>query len=86
MAPERALAVAALETLKSFKSDDTLRSAAFSYIGSQLLGKKERDGLSNCFRFLDTKGNGKLTIDELREGYKGLKKEISEMELVNLFS
>ena len=84
--PDRQTAMAALETLKQFKSDDTLRSAAFSYIGSQLLGKRERDGLSNCFRFLNKKGDGKLTLAELREGYKTLKKEISEEELVAIFS
>jgi len=78
--------MAALETLKQFKADNTLRSAAFSYIGSQLLGKRERDGLSNCFRFLNKKGDGKLTINELRAGYQSLKKEISEEQVTAIFT
>jgi len=38
------------------------------------LGKRERDGLSNSFRFLNKKGDGKLTVNELRAGYEAMKK------------
>jgi len=51
-----------------------------------LLGKRERDGLSNCFRFLNKKGDGKLTLNELKAGYVWMKKEITEEEVTKIFT
>ena len=42
------------------------------YIVTQLLDKKERDRLHQIFISLDTNADGKLSREELIEGYKTL--------------
>lgn len=75
----------ALENLKKYKSDQNLKSAAFSFIASQLLGKRERDALAISFRYFDKTGDGQLTMEELKQAYDHFKKDISEAELMAVF-
>ena len=71
------LVLASLNNLKNFhvnhyinQCEQKLQQAAFMYIGSQLLGKKERNNLIQIFTALDIDADGKLSRDELIEGYK----------------
>lgn len=63
------VANAALENIKKYKCDQNLKSAAFSYIASQLLGKRERDALAISFRYFDKTGDGRLAQEELMKAF-----------------
>ena len=68
-AVEESLAISALDNLQGFKADVTLKQATYAFIASQLLGKSERDSLAKVFKAFDKNGDGKLSIDEVKEGY-----------------
>eukprot|EP00830_Metopus_es_P017914 TRINITY_DN6067_c0_g2_i2.p1 TRINITY_DN6067_c0_g2~~TRINITY_DN6067_c0_g2_i2.p1 ORF type:complete len:423 (+),score=78.40 TRINITY_DN6067_c0_g2_i2:63-1271(+) len=65
--PETAHAL--LMNLKNFHTEQKLQQAALMYIATQLLTKKERDELQQTFMALDKNADGKLSRDELIEGY-----------------
>lgn len=69
------LAFEALENLKKFQSDQTLKAAAFSYIASQLLSKKEKDNLAISFRAFDKNADGLLTLNEIKQAFVDLKRD-----------
>lgn len=79
------IAITALENLKKFKSDADLKTATYSFIGSQLLGKRERDALAIAFRYFDQEGDGYLSIEELKACYTDMKRNITEAELMAVF-
>lgn len=62
-------AVNALDNLSKFNSDVTLKMATYSFIASQLMSKTERDNLSKVFKAFDKNGDGKLSMEEVKEGY-----------------
>jgi calcium-dependent protein kinase len=84
--PDEAIAIAALDNIKKFKCDKVLRSATFSYIASQLIGKRERDLLSTAFRFFNKSNDGRLTKEQLREAYTHYKRDVTDEELDTLFA
>lgn len=43
--------------------------ATFAFIASQLMSKEERENLSKVFKVFDKNGDGKLSMDEVKEGY-----------------
>ena len=59
----------ALGNLSKFKSDVTLKQATYSFIASQLMSKTERDNLSKVFKAFDKNGDGKLSMEEVKQGY-----------------
>jgi len=69
--------------LKTFRADQKLKQATFAFIASQLLTKSERENLDKIFKALDKNGDGKLSKDEIFDGYdqyfgKGMDKETLE--------
>ena len=66
---DEALAMSALDNLGKFNSDVTLKQATYSFIASQLMSKQERDNLSKVFKAFDKNGDGKLSMEEVKEGY-----------------
>ena len=76
----------ALGNLKSFRSKQKLKVAAASYIGSQLISKSEKEKLGKIFKSLDTNGDGKLSKDEIMNGYEEhFGKLLNEDEVDKLF-
>jgi len=71
--------------LKQFKADATFKTAAYSFIASQCLSKKERDAFAMAFRSFDKNSTGTLTLQELKEAYKENKVQIEDLELELVF-
>ena len=77
----------ALGNLRSFRSGQKLKSAASAYIGSQLISKAEKEKLGKIFKALDKNGDGKLSKEEIHDGYEDhFGKLLNEDELDQLFN
>lgn len=63
------MAVGALSNLKTFRADQKLKQATFAFIASQLLTKAEKENLAKIFKAIDRNGDGKLSKEEILEGY-----------------
>ena len=70
MQVESSAAVSALENLSQFKTETTLKQATYAFIASQLLSKQEKQNLDKVFKAFDKSGDGRLSVDEVREGYQ----------------
>lgn len=66
---DQSVAVGALSNLKSFKAEQKLKQATFAFIASQLLSKSEKENIDKIFKVLDKNGDGKLSKEEILEGY-----------------
>lgn len=64
------VAMGALANLKTFRADQKLKQATFAFIASQLLTKAEKENLARIFKAIDKNGDGKLSKDEILEGYE----------------
>jgi Ca2+-binding EF-hand superfamily protein len=56
----------ALENLLKYNSHSMFKAATLYYIGSQLIGKSEREELAKVFKSLDKTNRGSLSKDEIR--------------------
>lgn len=59
----------ALSNLKTFRADQKLKQATFAFIASQLLSKAEKENLAKIFKAIDKNGDGKLSKEEIMDGY-----------------
>lgn len=76
------LAHTALDNLTRFHAHNTMKAATLTFIGSQLLSKTEREELARVFKQLDENGDGKLSKQEIKDGYVRLYgKLISDKEI-----
>ena len=82
---EATIAQQALNQLKQFKADATLKTAAYAFISSQCLSKKERDSFAMTFRTFDKVCDGNLSKVELQNAFTDYKVPIEEFELNELF-
>ncbi len=46
-----------------------MKLATLTFIGSQLISKSEREELARVFKRLDMNSDGKLSKDEVKDGY-----------------
>merc|ERR1719507_2643346 len=64
-----------------------MKQATFAFIASQLLSKTERDGLAKVFKSFDKNGDGKLSYEEVKEGYlEHYGRVMSDEEVENMFN
>lgn len=60
----------ALDNLIHFHSHTTIKAATLTFIGSQLITKEEREEMARVFKNIDLNGDGKLSKDEIKDGYQ----------------
>ncbi|CAG9318784.1 unnamed protein product [Blepharisma stoltei] len=63
----------ALSRLGGFRASTELQKSILIFISSQIFGHNEEQELARLFRELDKNGDGKLSREELEDGYKNLK-------------
>lgn len=59
----------AIQNLKKFNANTKMQQAALKFITTQLVSKQEQEELMKVFQALDKNGDGKLTKEELLQGY-----------------
>ena len=63
-----------------------MKAATLTFIGSQLLGKQEREELARVFKKLDKNSDGQLSKEEVKEGYSvHFGRLISDEEIDRMF-
>ena len=72
-----------LENLRSFHTGQHLKQAFMSFIVAQLLSKDQTIALRKEFQAMDADGDGKLSREELLEGYCRSMPEEKAIEVVN---
>jgi calcium-dependent protein kinase len=61
--------MSALANLKDFKGIEKIHQAVLMFIGSQTLSRNQVETLTQSFRKLDLNGDGKISREELLQGY-----------------
>jgi len=80
------VAMGALSNLKNFRADQKLKQATFSFIASQLLTKAEKENLAKIFKAIDKNGDGKLSKEEILDGYdKFFGKTMEKDDILKMF-
>ena len=77
-----------LHNLRDLNKKTKLQKAAMMFIVTQLMTKEERDKLTEVFVALDKNGDGKLTYEELENGYCSFfdNEVLADKELKDLFN
>lgn len=67
---DKPLAVSALTNLKQFRAERKLQEATWVFLVSYLSTREEKNQLLSTFQLLDANGDGKLSREELVDGYR----------------
>ena len=79
-------ALEALHNLGRFTAQNKLKQATYAFIASQLVLKEEKQRIDELFGALDVGNNGRLSKDDVRNGYKEVfGKELSEEMVTEMF-
>ncbi len=85
-AVDQGAAQGALSNLKGFRADQKLKQATYAFIASQLLSKGEKENMSKIFKEIDQNGDGKLSKEEILEGYdKFFGKAMDKADIEKMF-
>jgi len=66
---DESVCISSLDNLKNFKAGVAMKQSTYAFIASQLVTKQERYRLAKVFKSMDKNGDGKLSMDEVKEGY-----------------
>jgi calcium-dependent protein kinase len=76
-----------LSNLKNYKAKNTLKKATLQFIASQLVTKDEKFELSKQFKSFDTNGDGRLDMQEIKDGYaKYYNQQMTDQEVEKIFN
>lgn len=70
-----------MRNLKNFNIEKKLQQATITYLVNQLAHKEDLVELQKAFKALDKNSDGKLSRDELIEGYRKIYGELAEEEV-----
>ncbi|EDK31725.2 calcium-dependent kinase (macronuclear) [Tetrahymena thermophila SB210] len=70
-----------LNSMKTFTYQSKLQMATIQYVASHLLSQQEKEELSDLFIHLDTNKDGKLSKEEIFNGYKNLYGEVEARQI-----
>lgn len=77
----------ALSNLKNFNASSKLKQATYAFIAAQLLSKNEKEQIDSVFRAMDVNGDGKLSKEEIKNGYaEFFGKVLSDEEIDEMFA
>jgi calcium-dependent protein kinase len=83
---DESIALGALQNLKSFRADATMKQATYAYIASQMLSKSKKEEMAKVFKAFDKNGDGRLSVEEVKQGYvEHYGKIISDDEVEKMF-
>lgn len=83
---DKEVAKQSLVNLTQFSANSALQTATYAFMASQVLTKDERDEIDKVFRALDVHGDGMLSKELIRTGYKEqFDKAITDKELDEMF-
>jgi len=68
----RELGVATLSRLKEYNPDNKMQEATIAFIVDQLMCKEDFEELRQVFLELDTNNDGKLSYEEIAQGFKNI--------------
>lgn len=71
----------ALTNLKNFNIEKKLQQATITYLVSQLAQKEDLAELQKAFKALDKNSDGKLSREELIDGYRTIFGDLAEEEV-----
>lgn len=81
------IAMNALTNLTSFNAQSKLKQATYAFIASQLLSKQEKEQIDKVFRAMDVNGDGKLSKEEIKNGYgQYFGRELGDEEVDEMFA
>ena len=84
---DKSASLGALDNLKKFNAGSIMKRATVAYISSQLLSKQERTSLAQVFKHFDKDDDGKLSMEEVKEGYlEYYGKLMTDKEIEDLFN
>ena len=76
-----------LNNIKSFNAKEKLQQTAIAYIVHLIQNSKENEELKKIFTMIDKNGDGRLTYDELKEGFERVFGEsLTEFEFEKIVS
>jgi calcium-dependent protein kinase len=77
----------ALNNLINFHAHATIKAATLTFIASQLMSKDEREQLARVFKQLDVNGDGQLSKEEIKNGYRiHYGRNITDREIESMFN
>ena len=71
-----------LKNLSHFRATRKLQQATLEYIASQMISNQETKYLRQAFISLDVNGDGKLSVEELRQGYKDARVDLVDIDKI----
>jgi calcium-dependent protein kinase len=76
------IAMRSLKNLSHFRASRKLQQATLEFIASQMISTQETKFLRQAFISLDANGDGKLSVEELRQGYKDARVDLVDIDRI----